>query len=352
MAYEGFVDYWSSRLANHKPGDAGWRDEARRCLGGADQEFDLNIPGQLDLVDRVRQEALRKYRERKRRPVGKTPKLAMDYCGDTVQYGRPVFHHKLVDEIAQLQRYSFKMFNNGEGEKAMQKIDWHKPLRALRMYGDGTTEPKSDKVYTFKSGKQRVIWVEDRVYPVDDNGYAVADVNYGEHYVTKGYRIVENVPEEKFFLGLARDGNGTYWLTDGGHVSTERVIADYWAGLMKGTPHWVVDTRKSAEPPKEAEHDPKDWTTVQVHVDGRTVSSGLMTEAAAQTLAHTLSSVAVRVRTTPSPADAARYIQLYRRAGTNEAWEINGRPDRQEMTAGEVRQRPYGNQYCIVKVRD
>lgn len=244
-------------------------------------------------------------------------------------------------------------FNN-EGEKQMEKIDWSKPLWALRMYGDGTTEPKSDKVYTFKSGKQRVIWVEDRVYPVDDNGYAVADVNYGEHYVTKGYRIVENVPEEKFFVGLARQLDGVYWLTDCGQTTTMGVL-NSWKRLMADQPHWIVDTRKSAEPPKAIEHDPEDYITVwfdEADDDEPRTSSFLMTKSEAEACVYRPGEQVVRVRTTPAPVDTSRYIQLYRRAGTNEAWRINALDGRQEFTWEGADKKSGWNEYVNVKVRD
>lgn len=234
---------------------------------------------------------------------------------------------------------------NPEGEK-MEKIDWHKPLRAFKT---PSHEVVDAKVYTYKSGRQRVVWIDDRVYPVDDQGRAVADVDYGPNWVEKGFQIVENVPEEKFFLGLARNRDGIYWLTD---AQTEADIADYWAGLMKGTPHWVVDTRKAAEPPKAIEHDPKDWTVVRVYSNGATESFGLMTESDARLRSADGSVIAVRIRTTPAPADTARYIQLWR-ATENAPWRINtDGHGRQEFTWDETKHRGVSPTRAAIKVCD
>ena len=240
-------------------------------------------------------------------------------------------------------------FNN-EGEKQMEKIDWHKPLR-LQRYAvrPGGEDPQ---VKTYKSGRQRVVWVDERVYPVDDQGRAMADVTYpGGYRVRRGATMVENAPEEKFFVGLARNLDGTYWLTDGGMVSDTGTM-NYWKKLMGSTPHRVVDTRKSAEPPPA--HDPKDWAVVfhGDEDDSAACDEALMTKAAAE-LRSSGMGTAVRVRTTPAPVDTSRYIQLYRRAGTNEAWRINKLGDgRQEYTWAEADKKSDYYEYVNVKVRD
>lgn len=295
------------------------------------------------------------------RMVGKAPELAMGYCGDTVQYGRspagPWFEFNGTTDYLGIPIYKF---NNSEGEKGMdKKIDWHKPLRALTVYANGRCEPTpgDPKVYTYKSGKQRVIWVEDRVYPVDEQGCAVADVDYhngrGVYY---GYQIVENVPEEKFFLGLFRTPDGSYVITDGGAPGTLKNLEEVWKPCFRAhEPHWIVDTRKSAAQPDPVKHDPEDWAVVYVNSVGGTTTFDMMTKDQAEAARLGPQCHVVRTRTTPPPADTARYIQLYRRAGTNEAWRINAfGKGRQEMTWAEAKTqaRYLSNEHCVVKVRD
>jgi hypothetical protein len=68
-------------------------------------------------------------------------------------------------------------------------IDWSKPLRNVC----GRRLP----MVTYKSGGARVVWIEDRVYPVDEMGRCKAAVYYpGFHNTLRGELIVENVPEE------------------------------------------------------------------------------------------------------------------------------------------------------------
>lgn len=296
-----------------------------------------------------------------------------DPWGPTGRYGRdlPKYGGCLADETAQRLRGGtvsvvwmdecfdvtkemwdkVNRVNNGEGEKDMSKtIDWHKPLRTLKPAAGETP-----KVYTYKSGKQRVIWVEDRVYPVDDQGRAVADVDYGPNgrggrfRASLGERVVENVPEEKFFLGLARNADGTYWLTDSGTPTTMQVLTS-WSRWMAGEPHWIVDTRKSAAQPDPVKHDPEDWAVVYVGGDGSTAVTGLMTESRARK--RPFPDAVVRVRTTPPPADTARYVQLYRRHGQNDAWKIGGVGGRQEFLWEELGHGKGYNEYVHVKVRD
>lgn len=244
-------------------------------------------------------------------------------------------------------------FNN-EGEKQMEKIDWHKPLRALNSHG----EPQGGEARTYKSGKQRVVWVDDRVYPVDDQGRATAEVWYsGDRHswprvgALKGSKLVENAPEEKFFVGLYRFGNGAYWLPDGGVPTTMSVLAP-WSQLMKGAPHWIVDTRKSAEPPKAIEHDPEDWAVVYVNSVGGTTTFDMMTKDQAEAARLGPQCHVVRIRTTPPPADTARYVQLYRRHGQNDAWRINALDGRQELAGSELSGGRGYYEYVHVKVRD
>lgn len=241
-------------------------------------------------------------------------------------------------------------FNN-EGEKQMEKIDWSKPLWAFKTPGHEVVDAK---VYTYKSGRQRVVWVDERVYPVDDQGRAVANVDYGLNWVQKGHQIVENVPEGKFFVGLYRLGNGRYEITDCGQTTTMGVL-NSWKRLMADQPHWIVDTRKSAEPPKAIEHDPEDYITVwfdEADDDEPRTSSFLMTKSEAEAYVYRPGEQVVRVRTTPAPVDTSRYIQLYRRAGTNEAWRINALDGRQEFTWEGADKKSGWNEYVNVKVRD
>ena len=263
-----------------------------------------------------------------------------DPWSPTGRYGRnlPKYGGRLTEETAQRAVGNAFIKFNTEGEKQMGKIDWHKPLRAFKT---PSHEVVDAKVYTYKSGRQRVVWIDDRVYPVDDQGRAVADVDYGPNWVEKGFQIVENVPEEKFFLGLARNLDGIYWLTDGGTVSG--------MGAMN---HWIVDTRKAAEPPKAIEHDPKDWTVVRVYSNGATESFGLMTESDARLRSADGSVIAVRIRTTPAPADTARYIQLWR-ATENAPWRINtDGHGRQEFTWDETKHRGVSPTRAAIKVCD
>ncbi len=62
----------------------------------------------------------------------------------------------------------------------------------------------------------------------------------------------------------------------------------------------------------------------------------------------------MRVRTTPPPADTARYIHLYRDFKKG-PWVINAfGKGRQEMTWAEAKTqaRYLSNEHCVVKVRD
>lgn len=80
----------------------------------------------------------------------------------------------------------------------MSKIDWKKPLRTVDWAVAMLVTGRQPEVYTFKSGSQRVVWVDDRVYPVDEQGICAADVEYPGYRVCKvGDPVVENVPEPK-----------------------------------------------------------------------------------------------------------------------------------------------------------
>jgi len=442
MAYEGFVDYWATRLSRLSYGSPAWAAGGVRCLRAADADFGALPNGMAirsEVLDRVRYSMHEKYRQRRLhikaaeravdygamrivdessylkpanlrpgkmnwargskrfmdgyddpgepifphpdsthckfefrqppRPVGKRPELAMGYCGDTVQYGRslavPDNLRKILEAngvhgpsywvTSKLPEKEWEQeylcdFNNGEGEKDMdKKIDWHKPLRNTN--GRSDTVPA---VTTYKSGKQRVIWCDDRVYPVDDFGRAVADVKY-PHFrrCVVGEKIVENVPEEKFFLGLGRSPDGTYWLTDGG-VPTTMSILRYWekSPHMAATPRWIVDTRKAAEAP--VKHDPKDWAVVYYgdEDDSAACNDRLMTKEQAKAR---FGGVPVRVRTTPAPADTARYIQLWRLHPSN-PWRINAHGSAvggsQEFTWAETQHRGADEYRTAIKVRD
>ncbi|TXI02268.1 MAG: hypothetical protein E6Q76_15760 [Rhizobium sp.] len=271
------------------------------------------------------------------------------------KYGRSPADKAL--RLAMMYGVGAVKFNN-EGEKQMEKmkkiekIDWHKPLR-LQRYAvkPGGEDPQ---VKTYKSGRQRVIWVDERVYPVDDQGRAMADVIYsGGYRVRRGAVMVENVPEEEFFVGLYRHhGTSNYFLADAGHMTEEANVRNILYGLPD---QWIVDTRKPAEPPKEIVHDPKDWVAVYFNDDNETDTavSKLMTETEASR--RSLHKAIVRVRTTPPPADTARYIQLYRMR-ENGPWKINAhglaRGGRQEFTWDETKNRGANPRQCAIKVRD
>lgn len=240
---------------------------------------------------------------------------------------------------------------NTEGEKQMEKIDWHKPLRAFKTPGHEVVDAK---VYTYKSGRQRVVWVDERVYPVDDQGRAVANVDYGLNWVKKGHQIVENVPEEKFFVVLTRRSDNTYWLVNNGQMMTRPDAERFLVGPSGAPCAWVVDTRKSAEPPKAIAHDPEDYVTIYLR-RGEPVISELMIKAGAEIYVSEPGEQVVRVRRIYEQAyvDTSRYIVLWRE-GPNQPWRINKFGDgRQEFTWAEVGFRAgRPNDYCTVKVRD
>lgn len=234
---------------------------------------------------------------------------------------------------------AFVKFNT-EGEQKMQKIDWSKPIRGKG--SGGRYEVATDvRVLRDRSGNYLTM--------VDNYGRSLN--MFGEPSPKPAY---ENVPAEKFFLGLVRNPDGTYWLTDDGEVS-DMGIMNYWKEAVANDPrpHWVVDTRKAAEPPEAVEYDPKDWAVVTVAGEQGTVSTDLLTQYRATKTAADHGGVIVRVRTTPPPADTARYIVLWRE-GSNRPWRVNKFSDgRQEFTWAEVGFRAYRpNDYCIVKVRD
>lgn len=79
----------------------------------------------------------------------------------------------------------------------MSKIDWKKPLRMVDWATAKRVTGRQPEVYTYKSGSQRVVWVDDRVYPVDEQGRSIVDVKYpGFRKCEVGNPMVENVPEE------------------------------------------------------------------------------------------------------------------------------------------------------------
>lgn len=301
MRFEGFIDYWAHRIARHAANSADAAATSVRCSEALDAEIGYrDTPERTEIIERLRAETARiRSAEKTERPVA-------SYAADAVQYAEGRYGN------------AFIKFNT-EGEKQMEKIDWKKPLRALRPGPGGEVQ----KVYTYKSGRRRVVWIDDRVYPVDEQGRAVAEVRYSETTgALKGSRLVENVPaEEKFFLGLARNSDGTYWLTDGGMPTTISVMNE-WKTLVTDQPHWIVDTRKSAEPPKEVVHDPKDFVVVYYgHYDETAACTGrLLTLSEAKKLCGGQDTI-VRVRTTP--VDTSRYVQLFRQKGSNGPWKIN-----------------------------
>lgn len=122
----------------------------------------------------------------------------------------------------------------------MSNIDWTKPLRVLyfsedgRVIGNGGTP-----AYTYNSHGSRVVWIEDRVYPVDEEGRVKARVDYDEcTWVQKGEQIVENVPEEP------KDHIRVYCVGDKWHVdrtSTGQLqTKEFWEDPLNGSYEAVV----------------------------------------------------------------------------------------------------------------
>lgn len=347
--------YWVNRLAQYDP-RSGTSGSPRSAV------YREMIRAGVPIEDRVaiHKAACKLFEERKlkgREIASIWVDELSDPWGPTGRYGRSIPQQLTLDRAAlnRLRREIIDRQFNTEGEKPMAEIDWKKPLRAFNTPGHEVVDAK---VYTYKSGKQRVIWIDDRVYPVDEQGHAVADVNYGTHWTRKGVKIVENVPEEKFFVGLARDPDGTYWLADGGTVF-DAYTMNYWKRSMADDPrpHWIVDTRKPAKPPAVNVHDPKDWTVV-IGWDNSTTSYGMRTEADARAVAEQHAREGgdvkvVRVRTTPSPADTARYIQLWRMK-ESDPWLINKcyGNGRQEFTWDETKNRGVSPTRAAIKVRD
>lgn len=407
MNKEDFVHYWARRISQNPPGTRERTVEGVRCRDDYDAEFDpRDTPQRREILERVRQEASRLHREC--RPMGKAADRlrtinfadleARVFAGSFItdegtylkpadlrpgkvnwerehlgtwepefpypdtthsrfefrpsRYGYGPMQRALDDLRAYGKKFNnVKWFIDGEGEKDMdKKIDWHKPLQARN---PETGRLQTQKVYTYKSGKQRVIWVDDRVYPVDDNGRMAADVHYpGWGYRKVGEYVVENAPEEKFFVGLYwLLSTGEYRLTNGGvPVARDQVQLAEVRGCQ-----WIVDTRQSADL-TPAKHDPKDWTVVRECGYGGTESCGMMTKSKSDAVAGVNGGTAVRVRTTPPPADTARYIQLYRLTPGKGPWKIDGNAmnsPRQEYPASRLRKNGFmGNEYIHVKVRD
>lgn len=263
-----------------------------------------------------------------------------------VRYGKSI-PQKLALDRATLDRMWREIVDlqfNTEGEQKMEKIDWKKPLRVF----PAGERNKDQKVYTFKSGKQRVVWIDDHVYPVGDDGRAAATVSYsGTVSVLYGEQIVENVPEEKFFVGMWRGGDGRYYLEDDGVMKTRGEI-----GLTETSRQWIVDTRK---PPKATEYNPKDYTVLYYDATDDSVACGteyLTTKNRAEDhCAPGEAAMVVRVRTTP-PVDTARYIQLWR-LSAHGPWMINTAGNgRQEFTWDETKNRGTSSVRCAIKVRD
>ena len=344
---------WVHRLAQYEPDSEGFNDAYHAMI----KEGIVHLADRVDIAKAARaayeeERAALKFLDGYDDPWGPTGRYGGKLVDWVVQSRAGVSVDDLGEAVRDLTMFgSFIKFNT-EGEKQMKKIDWHKPLRARN---PETGRVQNEKVYTYKSGSQRVVWVEDRVYPVDDHGCMVATVQYpGWGLRTPGQKIVENVPEEKFFLGLYRlIGTRDYFLEDGCVMKTRDQIK-----LVEGSDQWIVDTRKSAEPPKAIKHDPKDYAVVYHGDEDESVAceGKLMTKVRAEDRSSGMGTV-VRVRTTPAPVDTSRYIVLWRE-GQNQPWRIikfgNGR---QEFTWAEVGFRAgyragFPSAYCIVKVRD
>lgn len=325
--------YRERRRSAEKTADAVQYAEGRTYGGGP---IDLR-PGKVNWVDEFAD------------PWGPTGRYGKSFFESLVEQNKDILDEAMRD----LAMYgnAFIKFNT-EGEKQMEKIDWHKPLRSLKP-GRG----ENPKVYTYKSGKQRVVWIDDRVYPVDEQGRTVADVWYYQGSrlrvgAAKGAKIVENVPEEKFFLGLYRHiGTSNYFLEDGGVMKTRDQVK-----LVECTDQWIVDTRKAAEPPKAIVYDPKDYVVVYHGEEDETAACTgiLLTQDRAKSLCGTTDTI-VRVRTTPPPADTARYIQLWR-VSPSGPWRINDHGPAaggsQEFTWAETQHRGVNEYRTAIKVRD
>ena len=352
---------WVLRLAEHKPWSRSF-----------DAAYNYMIPAGVSMEDRVQiaEDARKLYRERAAKkfldgyddpwgPTGRyggklTNWMVQSRAGVSVDENRRSAVEQAMRGLAAYGNTFIKF--NTEGEKQMdKKIDWHKPLRAFKTPGHEVVDAK---VYTYKSGRQRVVWVDERVYPVDDQGRAMADVDYATNWVKKGQQIVENVPEEKFVLGLERKIDGTYVLYNGAVTGTD---TDVWgAAVLARTQReswWIVDTRKPAEPPKAIVHDPEDYVTIWSSRGKTQVSDYVMTKAKAEAYVSEPGEQVVRVRTTPAPVDTSRYIQLYRPTIGRGPWSI----DQREANGGNGQEYAWehtlktghcGNEYAHIKVRD
>ena len=123
----------------------------------------------------------------------------------------------------------------------MSKIDWKKPLRTVDWETAQRVTGKAPKVYTFKSGSQRVVWVDDRVYPVDERGRSTARVEYpGRRPCKVGDPMVENVPEEPkdhLHVFLSTGGEWRVDTAGGGQLKTKADAEKYnhnWLRYGKG----------------------------------------------------------------------------------------------------------------------
>lgn len=260
-----------------------------------------------------------------------------DPWGPTGRYGKSIPQLGTLDRatLDSMWREIVDLQFNTEGEQKMQKIDWSKPIRGA------VTGDKYEVM-----GKATIVGEHGRpVMILDDYGRQV-----GNPRIMTSSSQVENVSEEKFFLGLARNSDGTYWLTDDGAPTTMSTL-NSWKMVVRDLPHWIVDTRKPPEPPKAIQHDPEDYVTIYMH-QGDTVTSHLMTKRAAEAYVTEPGEQVVRVRTTPPPADTARYIQLWR-THEDARWLVNALGNgRQEFTWNETKSRGTNATQCAIKVRD
>lgn len=91
----------------------------------------------------------------------------------------------------------------------MSNLNLRKPLRGIARFNH--VEAK-----TFNSDGHMVVWIGDRVFPIDKHGRAIADVNYGANWnASKGELLVENVPEpSKDYVILYKDKNSNEYEID------------------------------------------------------------------------------------------------------------------------------------------
>lgn len=98
----------------------------------------------------------------------------------------------------------------------MTALNFHKPLT---LAPDVNTYGHKYKVVPYNADGNRVVWVDDMVFPIDDTGKAIATVDYPDFVVENGEQLVVNAPEKKVtdakrnlaVFGKFSDGNWEIW---------------------------------------------------------------------------------------------------------------------------------------------